>query len=103
MKENGYEFHLIYLWLPSSELAIERVAERVRQGGHDIPSATIQRRFNAGLRNFFDLYSPLADTWSFYLNIVPGIPNLIADFTSNVIEVHHTDAWEDVLCRVTRR
>jgi predicted ABC-type ATPase len=68
MRENGYEFSLFYLWLASAELAVLRVAERVRQGGHDIPNETIKRRYEKGLKNFFSLYQPLADNWYFYDN-----------------------------------
>jgi predicted ABC-type ATPase len=67
----GYEFHLIYLWLPSAELAVERVAERVREGGHDVPSDTVRRRYERSLRNFFNLYGPIADSWLMLDNSSP--------------------------------
>lgn len=60
----GYEFHLCFVWLPSVELAIARVAARVRAGGHDIPIETIRRRYTGGLRNLFDLYVPIATHWT---------------------------------------
>lgn len=68
MRENGYEFTLFFLWLAEMDLAVWRVAERVRQGGHDIPEATIKRRYEKGLQNFFGLYRPIADNWYFYDN-----------------------------------
>ena len=49
-------------------LPIARVAGRVQLGGHFVPEETIRRRHAAGLRNFFNLYSPIADSWSFYDN-----------------------------------
>src|SRR3990167_6621370 len=52
LREMGYVFHLVFLWLPSEEFAINRVAERVRMGGHNVPEDTIRRRYHAGLRNF---------------------------------------------------
>jgi predicted ABC-type ATPase len=55
--------HLVFLWLPSAEMAIARVQARVKSGGHDVPSTTIERRYYAGLKNFFSLYIPLATTW----------------------------------------
>jgi predicted ABC-type ATPase len=64
----GYEFHLVFLWLPSAETAIARFGQRVRLGGHDIPVDTIERRYVAGLRNFFSLYQPIATTWRMYDN-----------------------------------
>ncbi|MCY2996183.1 MAG: hypothetical protein NTY19_51290 [Planctomycetota bacterium] len=59
----GYEFHLVFLWLPSEDFAVQRVADRVRMGGHSVPEATVRRRYERGLRNFFRLYQPLAATW----------------------------------------
>lgn len=67
-RELGYHVSLYFLALPSPESAIARVAERVRQGGHDIPENIIRRRFAAGLRNFQDHYRPLVDTWALYDN-----------------------------------
>jgi predicted ABC-type ATPase len=61
-KKLGYHITLIFLSLPSVEFAIQRVAARVAAGGHDIPEATIRRRFNAGLKNFHNIYKPLADS-----------------------------------------
>jgi predicted ABC-type ATPase len=66
LQVSGYSFHLVYLWLQNVELAIERVRERVRLGGHNIPIETIKRRYGRGLQNFFTLYRPLADSWQVY-------------------------------------
>lgn len=72
----GYRVKLIFLRLESADEAINRVAERVRQGGHDVPVDVIARRFTAGLRNFTQLYAPLVDAWSLYDNSGPE-PQLI--------------------------
>ncbi len=77
LRKKGYLFHLVFLWLPSQELAINRVAERVRTGGHNVPEETIKRRYRTGLQNFFRLYRPIADTWYFYDNSIK-VPELIA-------------------------
>jgi predicted ABC-type ATPase len=66
LKENGYNVHLIFLWLNSVELAIKRVRERVMNGGHDVPEETIRRRFDRGISNFFHSYLPIADSWQFF-------------------------------------
>lgn len=60
----GYRTRLVFLWLPSPEEAIDRVADRVRLGGHHIPEEVIRRRYKSGLRNLFELYLPLIDRWS---------------------------------------
>jgi len=59
---------LFFLSLPSAEMAVQRVAERVCQGGHDIPEATIHRRFEAGRRLLTEVYQPLVDQWVLYDN-----------------------------------
>lgn len=68
LRKKDYRFSLVFLWLPSEDFAINRVAERVRMGGHNVPEETIRRRYYAGIRNFFKLYRPLADKWFFYDN-----------------------------------
>jgi predicted ABC-type ATPase len=67
----GYQVKLIFLQLESVDEAIARVAQRVRQGGHDIPEAVIRRRFGAGLQNFTDVYAPAVDGWALYDNSGP--------------------------------
>ena len=61
--EAGYTVILLYFWLNSPELAIERVAARVAAGGHDIPEETIRRRYRTGIENFFHDYAPLCERW----------------------------------------
>lgn len=64
----GYHVKLFFLGLPHADLAVARVAERVRQGGHDVPETTIRRRFAAGRRNFEQRYRSLVDAWMLYDN-----------------------------------
>ena len=59
----GYDVTLLYFWLRTPEQAIERVAERVSKGGHNIPSDIIRRRYQEGLDNLFHIYMPIVDTW----------------------------------------
>lgn len=64
----GYHVSLFFLALPAADVAIARVAERVRQGGHNIPESVIRRRFVTGLRNFENAYKPAVDAWAKYDN-----------------------------------
>lgn len=64
----GYRVEIFFLSLPSADMAVQRVAERVRQGGHNIPEATIRRRFEAGQRLLAQMYQPLVDQWVVYDN-----------------------------------
>ena len=67
-RAQGYRVSLIFLSLPSVETAIERVASRVRQGGHHVPANVIRRRFAAGLDNFHGRYKDAVDDWALYDN-----------------------------------
>jgi predicted ABC-type ATPase len=97
LKEAGYTFHLYFLWLPDVEISIGRVAERVRNGGHNIPEETIRRRYLSGVRNFFDLYQPLADRWTFFDNVVPVHPRVIAKGRYTTVDrIGDTSLWEKV-------
>ena len=59
----GYTVTLLYFWLNSPELAVERVRARVEAGGHDIPVETIIRRYHTGIYYFFNLYAPISERW----------------------------------------
>lgn len=65
-KNLGYEITLIFLWLNSEDLAIERVATRVKEGGHHIPTDTIRRRYKAGIKNLFQIYLPIVDNFMIF-------------------------------------
>ena len=60
-RQARYSVQVSYLWLPHATLSLRRVRQRVRKGGHDVPSTDVRRRFGPSLRNFFSLYLPLAD------------------------------------------
>lgn len=68
-RELGYHVSLIFLNLPDPEIAVARVAERVRQGGHHVPENVIRRRFAAGLRNFHDNYKHVVNDWARFDNV----------------------------------
>ena len=76
-RSRGYGVTVVYMWLRNADLAVERVALRVRAGGHDVPEEIVRRRYNAGWRNFLDLYRPIADEWQVYDNSLAR-ENLVA-------------------------
>jgi predicted ABC-type ATPase len=67
-RAQGWRITLLFLWLPTPQAAVERVARRVRQGGHRIPSEVVIRRWKAGIANMRDFYLPLADEAAIYDN-----------------------------------
>lgn len=69
-QERGYLVTLVFFWLRNPELAMQRVAERVKEGGHNIPVPTTRRRYVAGINNLFNLFSPAVDCWVIYDNSV---------------------------------
>lgn len=78
LRLRGYQFMLVFLWLPDASTAVARVANRVQMGGHYVQEETVRRRYERGLRNFFSVYRPLADRWWMYNNSVRKGPRLIA-------------------------
>ncbi len=96
LKAQNFEFHLLFLWLESPELAILRVAERVASGGHNVPEETIRRRYERGLQNFFKLYQPIADNWSVYNSSTPDKMNLIANYGKGNTQIFDGKSWEKI-------
>jgi predicted ABC-type ATPase len=95
LRKGGYRVHILFLWLRNEELAVRRVAERARAGGHDVPEDVVRRRYQAGLRNFFGLYVPLADSWQMLDNSEPGKPRLVATGNDQLF-VRDAETWQRI-------
>ena len=96
LRSAGYHVGLIFLWLESADLAVERVRTRVNAGGHDIPEKTIRRRYSRGIINLTDLYLPLADTWQIY-DASRDLPKLIAQGSGNrQLEIVDPESWKRI-------
>ncbi len=95
-KELGYDVRLYYIYLNSVELSLNRIADRVREGGHNVPREDVLRRYDRSLQNFFELYLPLADEWRIIDNS-SKIFNPIASGTSTkrivVDEIKYEALW----------
>ena len=76
-KALGYTVHIYYLWIPSADLAKERIKQRVKQGGHHVPSVDVDRRYPRSLSHFLDVYGPMVDSWEIFDN-AEGEPRVIA-------------------------
>lgn len=83
--------------LDNADLAVLRVNERVRLGGNLVPEETIRRRFKSGLRNFFQLYKPLADSWQILNN--SAIENIfsIASLIDKKLEIQNPLIWQNLV------
>ncbi len=97
LRERGYVVQLYYFWLATPDLAVARVAQRVRLGGHSIPEATIRQRYRRSLRNFFTLYRPVADVWQVYDNTQVSQSELVASGDHSGKEtVLNQATWEQI-------
>jgi predicted ABC-type ATPase len=95
LSEDGYRLSLIYVWLRTPELAVQRVAARVSQGGHAVPDETIRRRYRRGLINFLQRYQPLADDWVLCDNSGNG-PIVVARGSGVQVEqLYNQELWDE--------
>ena len=89
-----YRLRIVFLALPSADMAVERVHARVHAGGHSVPETTVRRRFRRGIANFFHLYSPIAAQWSVLDNSATTLPRPIASGTrESVLNVADPSRW----------
>jgi predicted ABC-type ATPase len=93
----GYFVTLVYFWLNSPELAIERVKIRVSSGGHDIPEETIRRRYKAGIENLLKLYIPICDYWIIIDNSKPPFQIIAEGFKNENIEINDQITYNKIL------
>lgn len=93
---SGYTVHLFFLWLSSADLAVERVADRARAGGHNVPADIVRRRYRAGIRNFFTLYQPLVTSWTPYNASGPEPILVAAGLESELPKVHDELVWASI-------
>jgi predicted ABC-type ATPase len=77
LRGEGYRVHLFFLWLPTVDLALERVRDRVLSGGHFVPEETVRRRFARGLSNFLHRYQQSVDSYLIFDSSAPS-PRLVA-------------------------
>lgn len=96
-QREGYFVTLIYFWLNSPELAIKRVQERVKSGGHNVPADVIRRRYRAGQQNLFSLYTPQTDFWMIIDNSINPF-ELIAEGKKNkTINIHNQNTYNKII------
>jgi predicted ABC-type ATPase len=93
-RQKGYQITLVFFWLDSVELAIERVKTRVLEGGHDIPIPTITRRYFSGLTNLFALYIPICDYWMIFNNSVSPSDLIAEGYSDKDIDIKNIRTFE---------
>jgi predicted ABC-type ATPase len=89
LKQRGYVTHLFFLWIPSVDLALVRIKDRVAQGGHDVSVTDVRRRFGRSVANFFKVYRLLLDSWTLFDNSTTR-PSLIAEEKASKLAIVDT-------------
>jgi predicted ABC-type ATPase len=98
LRQAGYCAHLLFLWLPSAEMAVARVRSRVQRGGHDVPEDVVRRRYGAGLRNFFSLYRPLVNAWRMYDNSSrEGYTLIASESGGDPLHIEQSGIWNSIV------
>ena len=102
-QDSGYRVTLIYFWLNSTELAIQRVAKRVAEGGHNIPEEVIRRRYVSGITNLFEIYMDCVDYWMLADNSqAPRV--IVAEGGRNIeTEIHDLELYNIIKSNVRER
>lgn len=96
-QSKGYLVTLVYFWLNSPELAIERVKTRVISGGHNIPEDVIRRRYSAGMNNLSKLYLPICDYWLIIDNSEPPFQIVAEGFKTENIEINNQIIYNQII------
>ena len=92
-QQQNYETTVLYFWLNSPDLAIERVRDRVVSGGHNIPDAVVRRRYVMGLQYLFDYYIPEMDRWILADNSKPPF-SVVAEGSKDVIYIKDNEKYQ---------
>jgi predicted ABC-type ATPase len=98
LKKVGYQPHIFYLWVPRIELVLDRVRERVLEGGHDVPEVVVRRRFERSIRNFLTSYRVLAESWTLFDNSAET-PKIVASEVEGKLSIMEADHYRALLAR----
>jgi len=95
LKNKGYQIHLFFLWIPNTNLALERIKDRVEGGGHDVPASDVRRRFRRSVENFLGVYQTMLDSWMLFDNS-RETPHLVAEKTGEKLSIKDTELYGKV-------
>jgi predicted ABC-type ATPase len=101
MRAADYRLHMFYLWIPDPDLALGRIHERVRGGGHDVPAIDVRRRFHRSLRNLFTLYRASMDLLQVFDNSLEA-PRLIFMQERGKTTVYDNSLYQKICAEVNR-
>lgn len=95
LKSKGYEVHIFYLWIHNVELSIQRVADRVKNGGHHVAVRDIRRRFGKSLNNFIKIYRNICNSWVLFDNSTQE-PRIIAHCVGENIHIIDDAVYQQI-------
>ncbi len=95
-KTVGYEVTLIYFWLNNVDLALQRIAHRVKKGGHNVSEDVVKRRYSKGISNFIKIFAPIVNSWMVFDNSGKK-PVLVAEHKLLEKIIHHQKLWNNFL------
>ena len=95
-QQQVYFVTLVFFWLNSTDLAIQRVKMRVSEGGHNIPHDTIKRRYKMGVTNLIKLYIPVCDYWMVINNSVSPFQLIAEGLQNKEIEIKEEPIWNQI-------
>lgn len=95
-KENNYKVILFYFWLNSVELALARIADRVRKGGHNVTEDVVRRRYKRSLDNFVNLFLPICNSWSVYDNSSDYLNIIAKGKLLSVNKIYNSTIWSKI-------
>lgn len=93
LQRHGYRVHLVYLWLPTPDLALQRVQQRVKLGGHSVDPDVVHRRYHRSLRNFATTYRQISDTWRVYDNSEPALQLIAHGVRTDAAKIVDDSKW----------
>jgi predicted ABC-type ATPase len=88
-QSKGYNVTLLYFWLNTPDLAVERVKNRVAAGGHNVNEPTVRRRYRTGILNLFTLYMPICDYWMITDNSLSPMEVIAKGFRNGDREIYN--------------
>ena len=100
-KKIGYRIHIFFLWVRSVDIALERVADRVKMGGHNVPEDVVRRRYGKGLPNFNGTYRVLSDFWAIYDNSAE-VPKMVAFEKNLKLKVVDNQLYDQISSQTMR-
>lgn len=95
-QKSGYEIVLIYFWLNTPDIAIERIKERVKKGGHFVPDEVVVRRYYRGIKNLFQYFIPNSDYWLVFDNSNPNVVMVAEGFNDLEKKIFNNEIWQEI-------